>query len=490
MMKGLLAPNPPSRHRVVAVTLLVPAGAVGLALALGPRNLAAATALCLLAVVIVAAVAGRTSGILASVISFVGLNFFFTEPHHTLEVREAADLVALFAFLLSAVIVGALLSRALEEKSRAERRATEAQFLSDATAKLISSDPFSRTLEELAQAMLHLFGLARCEISSPNGTGTATANDERTSVGPSVTVSLATQSASLGSLTAVRPSDAELFSSSDVELLQTLASQIALAIERAVLDEQVRGARLKVEASQLRAALFSSVTHDLRTPLSSIKASATGLLAEGTHFTEAQREEMLTTVLEEADHLNQIVSNLLDLARMRAGALVPSKQPIFMEDVIGSIFRRMRRALQEVPVRTNIQAELPPIDADPVQIGQVLTNLLENAIRFSPAGSEIQVSAARWQGVVQVRVADHGPGIPSECRERVFEEFYRRDAGPGRGGTGLGLAIARAIVIAHGGKIWAEESPGGGAAIMVELPTAKDPAAATESEAPREDVAP
>jgi two-component system sensor histidine kinase KdpD len=488
VMKSLLTATAPSRRRVITVALLVPAGAVGIALALGSRNLAAATALCLLAVVVAAAVAGRASGLLASVISFLGLNFFFTEPHHTFVVKHAADLIALFAFLLSAVIVGALLSRALEERSRAERRATEAQFLSDTTAKLISGDPFSRTLDELARAMIQLFGLARCEISTANGKGAAIADDQGGSDGPSVTVPLATQSAALGSFTAVRPSDAQLFSTSDVELLHTLASQTALAIERAVLGEQVRDARLEVEASQLRAALFSSVTHDLRTPLSSIKASASGLLAEGAHYTEEQREEMVRTVLEEADHLNQIVSNLLDLARMRAGALVPSKQPIFIEDVIGSVLRRMRRALQGIAVRTNIRAELPPIEADPIQIEQVISNLLENAIRFSP-GSEIQISAAPWQGVVQVRVADHGPGIPQQDRERVFEEFYRRDAGRGRGGTGLGLAIARAVVLAHGGRIWAEAAPGGGTAIVFEVPAAKVPAEAEEI-APREGVTP
>jgi len=489
-MKALLAPKPLSRLRVVAIALLAPAAAVGIALTLGSRNLAAATALCLLAVVIAAAVAGRASGLLASVISFVGLNFFFTEPHHTLEVKEAADLVALFAFLLAAVIVGALLSRALEENARAEHRATEARFLSDTTAKLISGDPLSRTLSELANAIVELFGLSRCEISTPNGTGTATADEERGSDGPSVTVPLATQSASLGSLTAMRPSDAQLFSSSEVELLQTLASQAALAIERAILDEQVRGARLELEASQLRAALFSSVTHDLRTPLSSIKASASGLLAEGAHYTEAQSEEMIRTVVEEADHLNQIVSNLLDLARMRAGALVPTMKPIFIEDVIGSVLRRMRRGLQEITVRTNIRAELPPIEADPIQIEQVISNLLENAIRFSPGDSELQISAASWQGVVQVRVADHGPGIPSEDRERVFQEFYRRDAGRGRGGTGLGLAIARAVVLAHGGRIWAEAAPGGGTAIVFELPAAKSPEEAVEASALRNEVAP
>jgi two-component system sensor histidine kinase KdpD len=181
---------------------------------------------------------------------------------------------------------------------------------------------------------------------------------------------------------------------------------------------------------------------------------------------------MLTTILEEAEHLNQIVSNLLDLARVRAGALVPSKQEIFIEDVIAGVLRRMRRRLEGMPLRTVIRPGLPPVHADPVQIAQVFSNLLENAVRFS-AGKELQITAARWESVIRVTVTDHGPGILHEDRERVFEEFFRRDAGKGRGGSGLGLAIARAIVVAHGGRISVEGAPGGGTAVAFELPVAR-----------------
>ena len=287
-----------------------------------------------------------------------------------------------------------------------------------------------------------------------------------------MSVPLATEVLTVGSLTATRTMDAPLFSSSEVEILESIASQIALAVERVVLDLEVRRVRLEAETSSLRAALFSSVTHDLKTPLASIKASATGLLAEGAEYTEAQREQMARTVIEEADHLNQIVGNLLELARMRAGVLLPSKQRVFLEDVIASALRRMARALAEYDIRTNLRAHLPAIDADPIQIEQVLTNLLENAMRFSPKGSEIQISAAQWHGVIQTRISDHGSGIPQEDRTRVFEEFFSRATGSARAGTGLGLAIARAVVLAHSGKIWAEGAPGGGTTICFELPEA------------------
>jgi two-component system, OmpR family, sensor histidine kinase KdpD len=475
-MKKVLASRPGSLALVLVAGILAPAAAVGIALALGSRNLPAATSLSLLAVVVAGAIAGRGSGIIASFLAFLGLNFFFTEPHHTLAVREAADVVALIAFLLSALIVGALVSRVREERSRAERRATEAQFLSRTTERFISSESLGLILDGLAEALVGLFGLASCEITTPDGLGSAVAAEAEveTAGGHTISIPLLTRSGSFGALTVVRAAGEEPFSPSELGLMKALAAQTALAIERAALDGQVREARLEAETNAIRAALFSSVTHDLRTPLSSIKASASGLLAEGAHYSDDERRDVLRTVVEEADHLNLIVGNLLDLARVRAGALVPSKQPILIDELIGTVLQRMRRSLADVVVRTTIRPELPPVDADPVQIGQVLSNIIENALRFSPKGSEIHITVARWRSAVQVRVTDQGPGIPPSERDRVFEEFYRRDAGAGRGGTGLGLAIARAVLVAHGGTISAGAAPGGGTALTFELPIAED----------------
>jgi two-component system sensor histidine kinase KdpD len=473
----------------VATGILAPAGAVAVALAIGSRNLAAATSLCLLAVVVAAAVAGRGSGVLAAILSFLGLNFFFTEPHHTLVVRDAGDVVALVAFLSCALIVGALVSAVRAERARAERRATEAQLLNRTTERFISREPLTLVLEGLAQALLSLFGLARCEIATDHGVGSAVDAAAGETTGHAITFPLETGTGSFGTLTVERAAGREPLSSTELGLVRAVASQTALAIERATLDDQVREARLEAEANELRAALFSSVTHDLRTPLASIKASASGLLAEGAHYSEDERRDVLQTVVEEADHLNLIVANLLDLARMRAGALVPSTQPILIEEVIGSVLQRMARSLEGLTVRTTIRPDLPTVDADPVQVGQVLTNILENATRFSPEGGVIEISAARWRSSVQVRVSDQGPGILAEDRERVFEEFYRRDAGRARGGTGLGLAIARAIVNAHGGTISVGRAPTGGTVVTFELPAAETEVAAGPASAGRDGVA-
>jgi two-component system sensor histidine kinase KdpD len=157
---------------------------------------------------------------------------------------------------------------------------------------------------------------------------------------------------------------------------------------------------------------------------------------------------------------------------MRAGALEPATEAMPIEDVVESVLRRLRPALRPFEIRTFIRPDLPLVSIDPIQIDQALTNVIENAIRFSPPGSEIRVSANVWQSQLEVRIADEGPGIPPEDRERVFEPFYKRDAGPGRGGTGLGLAIARAVVQAHGGRIRVEGTPAGGTSVVLHLPVA------------------
>jgi two-component system sensor histidine kinase KdpD len=214
--------------------------------------------------------------------------------------------------------------------------------------------------------------------------------------------------------------------------------------------------------------LFSSVTHDLRTPLATIKAGITSLLEDDAVHDEASRRELLETALAETDRLNRLLGNLLDLARIEAGALTPSKEPVAIDEVVEAVLHRLEGRTGAVRVRTQFR-ESPDVLADPVQIDQVVTNLVENAVRFSPAGGEVTVSVAPWKNAVQVRVTDRGPGIPAGERERVFEAFYRGDADD-RSGSGLGLAIVRAIVLAHGGRIRAEGSPAGGASVVFELP--------------------
>ena len=475
MDRILRAGRPASRTRGVAVAVLAPAVATLLSLPVRDHGAVIPTLLYLLAVVVAAALGRFWSGLAAAVLSFLGLNFFVTPPLHTLRVEKAEDVAALVVFLAVSLIVGALLARALEERARAQRSEEEATMLNTLALRLRSGESLDKVLTDFAKTMLDHFALARCDVRADDGGGIVldvsvpAGAPEPGDGAPSLDVPLESNGREFGAITVARSGAEPSFSREERRVLAGIAVQTALAMERARLDGEVHRTRLEAEANMARAALFSSVTHDLRTPLASIKAGVSSLLQPDVVYDEAEQRDLLQTVLEETDRLNRLVGNLLDLSRVRAGALTPSKTKVPLEEVIEAVLARMRPQLKERSVRTVIRPDLPEIPIDPVQIDQVMTNILENAVHFSPPDSEILVSVAPWRSVLQVRVADQGPGIPPEERERVFEAFYSGE-GPGSG-TGLGLAIARAIVESHGGSIRVEGSPSGGAAVVFELPT-------------------
>ncbi len=472
-MSRFLRAAPASRTRAAVAAIACPTAATLVALPLRDFGTVTSASLYLLAVVAAASLGGIWSGLGAALLSFLGLNYLFTPPLHTFRIAKVEDLVALLMFLAVASIVGLLLAKAIEERTRATRREQETRLLNQFSTTLLKQEPLDRLLRELARVLLVPFALVRSEIhverdptldvavEMPRGDGG----------GVPVTVPVTVRGEPAGSIVVVRGATAGPLEGPDLALIESCARQIAIAIERERLDAQVREARLSSETNELRAALFSSVTHDLRTPLASIKAGATSLLdPAATHDAEQQRE-LLETIAQETDRLNRLLGNILDLAKIRAGALSPTKAPTSIEDVIESVLHRLSSELQHVRVRTVIRPELPDVLMDPMQIDQVMTNVLENAARFSPAGAEITVAASLWHASIQVRIVDQGPGVPADERDRVFEPFFRRDADGRTAGSGLGLAIARAIVLAHGGRIWIEGAPGGGTAIVFELPT-------------------
>ena len=462
----------PSRVRSALVGIAAASLSTGLAVTVHPAPALGAVAIYLLGVVGAATLGGAAAGVVASLLSFFSLNDFVTFPRYTFRVASADDIVSLCVFLIVAVIVGSLVSRALAEGARAARSEREARLLSYFATKVMSGHALGRVLDDFTGSLLEALGLARCEIHARAGEDVLDARRVREGVaeGGAITIPIRVGSEEVGAITAVPPFSAGGLLEEDRRLLEQSAKQVAIALERAGLDAQVVRARTEVEINQARAALFSSVTHDLRTPLASIKAAVTTLLQEDVTLDEEPRRELLTTVLEETDRLNRLLGNLLDLAKVRAGALVPAKEPTAVDEVVESVLHRMADRLAAVRVRTLLR-DAPEVPVDPVQLDQVVTNLLENAIRFSPAGGEVVISVAPWQGAVQLRITDQGPGIVPEERERVFQAFYRGDAKE-RSGSGLGLAIARAIVLAHGGRIRIEGAPSGGTAVVLELPLA------------------
>jgi two-component system, OmpR family, sensor histidine kinase KdpD len=475
-VRTLLAPTGASRLRAAVVSVLAPAAALGVGLVVQPERELGALSLFLLAVVAAAVIGGIWAGVGSSVLGFLALNWFFTEPLHTLRVDDRDDVVAIVTFLVVALVVGSVVARAVQESLRATRREREARLLNLFATKALSGQPLEQILNDVAGALVDALRLSTCAIEARVGTRPL---EIRRSApghqpGASTEMAIASGDETYGKLTAALPSDGEGLSPDDVRLLESAARQIAVILDREALDERARTARTDAEESQARAALFASVTHDLRTPLSSIKASVTTLLQDELELGPEQRLELLRTVVEETDRLNRLIGNILELARVRAGALVPAKEPTALDEVVESVLHRMQPAFQGVRVRTMLR-DAPDVAADPVQIDQVVSNLLENAVRFAPIGSEIVVSVVPWHAGVQVRVVDHGPGIAPADRERAFEAFARigGSAGDAAGGSGLGLTIAKAIVLAHGGRIWIEGVPGGGTAVTFELPVAE-----------------
>jgi len=462
--RWILAPGDVSRVRVLVTALAAPAIALGLGLLIQPERELGALSLFLLAVVAAAVVAGMVAGIASSVLGFLALNYFFTQPLHTFHVADRDDVVALVTFLVVALAVGWVVARAVEERARATRREREARLLNYIAMKALSGEPLERVLGDLATALVDALRLSGCEIDASAGDRALIVRRGGLDGGAPERVPIVRGETTFGEVIAIPTAGAQV-QTDDRRLLEAAARQIAVALERVSLDAVVANAREEAERSQGRAALFSSVTHDLRTPLASIKAAVTSLLQEDAHHEPDQVRDLLRTVLEETDRLNRLVGNILELARVRAGALVPAKQPTALDEVVESVLHRMGGRLGAVRLRT-ILRDTPEVAADPVQIDQVLTNLLENAVQFSPPDGEIVVSVVPWRSVVRVTVADHGPGIAPEDRERVFEAFSHGHVG----GSGLGLAISRAIVLAHGGRIWIDGAPGGGTAVSFELP--------------------
>ncbi len=254
----------------------------------------------------------------------------------------------------------------------------------------------------------------------------------------------------------------------------TFLEQASSLIERARLRRENLRIAVLQRTDALRAALLSSVSHDLRTPLASIKAAASSLLQEDVQWDEETKRSFARSIEREADRLNRLVGNLLDMSRIEDGALKPEKELYTLPELIQDVLGRLKPLLGDRIVRTQVPADLPPVEQDYMQIDQVLTNLIENAVRYTPKDSPIEVSAHCEGAHIVISVADRGPGIPAGDLERVFDKFYRVLDGKHPtvhpSGSGLGLAVCKGLVEAHGGRIWAELRKGGGVIFSISLP--------------------
>ena len=270
----------------------------------------------------------------------------------------------------------------------------------------------------------------------------------------------------------VRPERRQRLTPEQIHLLETFANQTALAIARAQLAEEAQQAQVQVETERLRNSLLSSVSHDLRTPLTIITGATSSLLEPGQALDQATRTELAQTAYDEAVRLNRLVANLLDMTRIESGAIQVKKEWQPLEEVIGVAIARLEtsNALAQHPLSTNLPADLPLVPIDAVLIEQVLVNLIENAVRHTPPSTPISISCSTAGSAVIVTIADQGPGFPPGSEEHLFDKFYRAQQNGSTRGVGLGLTICRGIITAHGGRIWAEPNPTGGAIFRFSLP--------------------
>lgn len=427
-------------------------------------------------------VGGYASAFLAALLSALAYNFFFIDPRHTFTIAAPHEVFALFVFLAVAIIAGGLASRIREQAEVARIRATALQSLYDFSRKLASTGKgddaiwlaVSQLQASLRRKVVLLvphkgdLGVAAAwppdteldvtdmtaarwthDKREPAGHGTGTLPNShfefRPLLGPHGIVGVC----------GIEHSGERLDLNAE-RALTAILDQTAIALDRARLADETVEQAARLEGERYREALLSSISHDLRTPLATITGAVTGLRQLGERMTPENRDDLLQSIEEESGRMSRFVANLLDMTRIEAGTLKPKQDWVDVADVVQSAVERTRRYAPGRIVETGIAADLPLIRGDSVLIGQVLFNLLDNAVKYG--GDEpINVYARRDGKDVLISVTDHGKGIPPEDLDRIFEKFYRRGKPDGRApGTGLGLSIARGFVEAMGGRIHAE----------------------------------
>jgi two-component system sensor histidine kinase KdpD len=450
----------------------------------------------LVAVVLAAFFQGRGPAILASLLSMLTFNFFFVPPQMTFRVSDPEYLLTFLGFLVVGIVISTLASRVRKQVETARRREENTAALYALSRDLAASS----TKEAVNQAVLHNIsqtfsratallipakGVLRVSAQSqgflfePNEMAVAGwAFEQRKPAGrgtemlPSARgyyLPMVTAQGTWGVLGVQPPDPEDLLDAEQRGLLSAFANQTALAVERVELAE-VAGRNQVLEATEkLERALLNSISHDLRTPLVSITGVLT-TLEENDHLEEETQRKLVMAAREEADRLNRLVGNLLDMTRIEAGAIRLYPEPTDLEDLVGAALEQLRERLGQRPVTVQVPENLPLVPLDYPLMVQVLVNVIDNALKYSPPDQPVEISAYQTGTEVAIEVADRGAGIPLEDLSRVFDKFYRVQRPDSVSGTGLGLSICKGITEAHGGRIEAVNREGGGTVVTVYLP--------------------
>jgi two-component system sensor histidine kinase KdpD len=440
---------------------------------------------------------GFGASIFAAFLSVAAFDFVFVPPYLTFVVVDFRHATTFVVMFLVAVVISGLTQRIRNQASSAQERELRTAALYALSRELAAAQGLEEVVLAAARQLESAFNcevivsmpsadgvLSRCYASATVGDSSdretsicqwVWANRREAGLGTTTLPGGATLylpllgSAGIVGVLGLTPATPESLSQhAQRRQLDAFVSQMALALERATFAREAETVRREMEAEQLRSSLLSSVSHDLRTPLAVITGATSTLLQGGSAMADSIRQELLTTVLEEAERLNRLIRNLLDMTRLESGAVKVRKEWLSVEELVGSALNHLDTRLCTREVRTDLPKDLPLVAGDAVLLEQVLINLLENALKYS--SGEIEIRAEAMAGEVLVEVNDRGAGIPLGEEERIFDKFHRSARAGGREGVGLGLTICRAIATAHGGKVWAHNRDGGGASFRFSLP--------------------
>ena len=451
----------------------------------------------LLGVVVIAARLGLGPAIFTALLSVGAFDFFFVEPRFTLAVADSQYLVTFVVMLAVSIVISSLTARIQKQAGLASVRERRTAALYSMTRQLSSTRGTEKLLQIAVKHVSDVFesdvvglmpdeegrllvragneakfpfsarerGVAQWvfDLGRPAGLGTDTLP-----AAEAMYVPLIATRGPVGVLGVHPARPSRLLTADQIQLLESFAGQAALAVECDRLADEAQKSQVAAEAEKSRSSLLSSVSHDLRTPLAAICGASSSLLEES-RLNESARHELLETIHEESTRMTRLVANLLEMTKLEAGTKM-KKEWCPLEEVVGGSLTRLEKALQDHPVRVKLPPDLPIVPQDVILMEQVFTNLLENIVKYTPPGTTAEITATVDGGAVRVEISDDGPGLTTGDEKKIFEKFYRGKSSTQSRGAGLGLAICRGIIEAHGGKIWAENRPSGGAIFRFTLP--------------------
>jgi len=440
---------------------------------------------------------GRRAAILSAILGALCFDYFFVPPVRSFVLGDISYLITLIGLLTVGLLTSILTVTAREEARSARQREAHTAALYSLTKVLVVESELERILDAIGRHVRETFGrpvavllpdsgVLRIRFLSPElafderekaaaawvfengeeaGCGTGRFSDSKMRYRP-----LKTWQGVVGVLGILSFSTKELLPPDQRELLGAFMNHAALAITRADLAKKAQRTELLQETDKLQKALLNSVSHDLRTPLVSVIGGLNTVLQDAALLDAATQRTLLETARDEAVRLNRLIQNLLDMTRLEGGSFVAKTEPCDVHDVVGAAFEQLGEVAQHHPISVTIAPDLPLVPMDHVLIVQVLVNLLDNALKYSPSNAPIAVDARLDDDQLQIRIADRGKEIPTQELDRVFDKFFRGTSGRGSRGVGLGLSICKGFIEAHRGRIWAKHRPEGGTEIAFSLP--------------------